>query len=523
VSVAQHLPIVPILLPLATGAALLLVNERRLALKSTISVASATALLASAIALVAHVDASSMLVYRLGDWAAPFGIVLAADALSALLVLLASMLGWSALVFSTARWERAGPRFHALVQFMVMGVNGAFLTGDLFNLFVFFEVLLAASYGLALHGAGSGRVRAGLHYITVNLTASLLFLLGASLVYGVTGTLNMADLSMRIPGVPPADRALLEAGAALLGIAFLTKAGMWPLNFWLPPTYSAAAAPAAALFAVLTKVGVYVVMRTGLLFFGDDGSTSAGFGGAVLVAGGMATLAFGAIGVLASQDLPRLASYSLIVSAGTLLAATGMGRADVTSAALYYLVASTLGVAALYLLTELIERGRAPGADILSVTAEAFVEPEDVLEQEEEVGIAIPATIAVLGVSFACCALVLAGLPPLAGFIGKFALLDALLRESEVSAASWAMFALLIASGLAAIIGLGRAGVRRFWAATDNVVPRVRVIEIAPVVILLALCAALTVEAGAVMRYLESAAAALHDPRPYIDHVLRSP
>jgi multicomponent K+:H+ antiporter subunit D len=197
-----------------------------------------------------------------------------------------------------------------------------------------------------------------------------------------------------------------------------------------------------------------------------------------------------------------------------------MASVTVTSAALYYLVASTLGVSALYLLIELIERARAPGADILAVTAEAFVEPDDTLEQEEEVGIAIPATMAVLGVSFACCALMLAGLPPLAGFIGKFALLDALLDTDRVSTASWLMLGLLIGSGLAAIISMGRAGVRRFWASTDAFVPRVRVIEIAPILLLLGLCAALTIEAGAVMRYLDMAAAALHEPRGYIERVL---
>jgi multicomponent K+:H+ antiporter subunit D len=318
------------------------------------------------------------------------------------------------------------------------------------------------------------------------------------------------------------DRALLEAGAAILGVAFLVKAAMWPLCFWLAPVYSAASAPAAAMFAVLTKVGMYVVMRTWLLFFGEESGASAGFGGELLLIGGMATLAFGAFGVLASQDLRRLASYSLVVSAGTLLAAVAMARVEVTSAALYYLVASTLGVSALYLLTDLIERERAPGADILAVTAEAFVDPDDTLEQDEEVGIAIPATMAVLGVSFACCALMLAGLPPLAGFIGKFALLDALLNADGISTASWVMLGLLIASGFTAIIALARAGVRRFWAADANV-PRVRVIEIGPIVLLLSLCAALTIESGAVMRYLEMASAALHEPRGYIERVLPSP
>jgi multicomponent K+:H+ antiporter subunit D len=520
VNLSEHLVLVPIVLPLATGAAMLLLDERRLAFKAGIGVAAALALVAAAIALVSLADASERQVYQLGNWPAPFGIVLVVDRLSALMVLLASVLGLSSLLYSTARWHRAGPRFHALLQFLLMGVNGAFLTGDLFNLFVFFEVLLAASYALALHGSGAARVRTSLHYIVVNLAASLLFLIGASLIYGATGTLNLADLAVRVSAAAEADRVLFEIGAAILGIAFLVKAGMWPLCFWLPGVYSAASAPAAALFAVLTKVGIYVVLRTWLLFFGDQAGAPGGFGTAWLAFGGMATLAFGAIGVLASQDLSRLASYSLLVSSGTLLAAIGMGNVSVTGAALYYLVASTLGVAALFFLAELMERGRASGAAMLAVTAEAFVDPDEDLDPAEEVGVAIPATIAVLGVSFACCAIVLAGLPPLAGFIGKFALLHALLGINPIPVASWLMLALLIASGFAAIIGMGRVGVRRFWVSRDERVPRVRVIEMVPIVLLLALCAALTIKPGAAMRYVDDAAQAMHAPRDYIEQVL---
>jgi multicomponent K+:H+ antiporter subunit D len=512
----------PIVLPLAAGAVMLLLDERRLALKAAIGIVAALVLVAAALALVSLVDASETHVYRLGDWSAPFGIVLVADRLSALMVLLASVLGLGSLLYSTARWHRAGPRFHALLQFLLMGVNGAFLTGDLFNLFVFFEVLLAASYALALHGSGEARVKASLHYIVLNLAASLLFLIGASLIYGATGTLNFADLAYRLPGAAAGERVLFETGAAILGIAFLVKAGMWPLCFWLPSVYSAASAPAAALFAVLTKVGVYVVLRTWLLFFGDEAGAPPVFGSEWLTFGGMATLAFGAIGVLASQDLSRLASYSLVVSSGTLLAAIGIDNASVTGAALYYLIVSTLGVSALFFLAELMERGRAPGADMLAVTAEAFVDPDEDLEADEEVGIAIPATMAVLGVSFACCAVLLAGLPPLAGFIGKFALLHALLDIDPIRPVSWLMLFLLIASGFAAIIGMGRAGVRRFWASQNEKVPRVRVIEIAPIVLLLTLCAAMTIKPGAVMRYADDAARALHAPQGYIDRVLSS-
>jgi multicomponent K+:H+ antiporter subunit D len=363
-------------------------------------------------------------------------------------------------------------------------------------------------------------VRASLHCITVNLTASLLFLIGASLLYGVTGTLNMADLAARVPTVAAGDRVLLEAGGAILGIAFLVKAGMWPLGFWLPGTYVAASAPAGAMFAILTKIGVYAVLRMWLLLFGDAAGVSTGFGGDWLVVGGMLTLAFGAIGVLASQDMPRLASYSLLVSAGTLLAAIGMADAGVTAAALYYLVVSTLGVSAFFLLIELVERGRKPGADVLAVTAEAFGEADEALEPEEEVGIAIPATMAVLGLAFACCALLIAGLPPLPGFVAKFVLLAAMLGPEPIPAAAWALLVLLTLSGLASVIAMGRVGVRIFWGAEDRNVPRVRVIEMAPVILLLALCIALTVWAGPAMRYLEAAAQGVHAPKVYIEDVL---
>lgn len=508
---ADHLVVLPVVLPLAAGALIVLVDERRYALKAAISLASLLALLAVAARLLALGDATR--VYALGDWPAPFGIVLVADRLSAAMLLLAAVLGLAATVFSLARWQRAGPRFHALVQFLLMGLDGAFLTGDLFNLFVFFELLLAASYGLALYGGGAPRVRASLHYIVVNLTASLFFLIGVSLIYGVTGTLNMADLALRIPAIDPAERSLVEAGTAVLAIAFLVKAGMWPLGFWLPSTYAAASPPAAALFSILSKLGVYAVLRLWLLFYsGDEGAL-------LLAWGGMATLGFAIAGMLATPDLGRLAGYSLLASSGTLLAAIGLGSAAVTGAALYYLIASTLGIAAFFLLIELVQRLRAPGADLLAVTAEAFGLDREA-PPEEDVGVAIPATIALLGLSFASCALLIAGLPPLPGFVAKFALLAALLAPDPVGATAWTLLALIIVSGLASLIALGRAGMRIFWGAEERSAARVRVIELAPVAMLLGLCLALTVAAGPAIRYLQEAAQALHAPHGYIDTVL---
>jgi len=528
IRLGDHLMIVPVVLPLFVGAVMLVLGgERSRNVNAALNVATTFALVAVGIALVREADASPTGVsgvYRLGGWPAPFAIVLVVDRLAALMVLLTSILAAAAVVFSVVRWHRVGIFFHPLFQFLLMGINGAFLTGDLFNLFVFFEVLLAASYGLALHGSGSARVMAGLHYIVINLAASLLFLIGVSLIYGVCGTLNMADLAARIPSIRAENRALAEAGAGILSIAFLVKAGMWPLCFWLPATYAAAPPPVAAIFAILTKVGAYIVLRLWLLLFGDAAGASAQFGGEWLLLGGMATVAFGAIGSLASQDMARLAAFSVLVSSGTVLAAIGMGEVGVTGAALFYLISSTLGLAAFFLLVELVERGREPGADVLAVTRELYGEEHE-LDESEEVGIAIPATMGMLGLTFIACALVISGLPPLSGFIAKFALLTSALnpqgvQDGTVSAAAWVFAVILILSGLAALIAMTRAGIRVFWASPDRAVPRVRLLEIAPVAILLLLCAMQAIQAGPILRFMQATAQSLHAPHDYIRAVL---
>ena len=515
----DHLTVLPIVVPLVAGILAILLGERRRNLVTGLGIVSVLVLVALSVALVRIADGSEagiVRVYRLGNWPAQFGIVLALDRLSALMVLLTSLLGMAALVFSIARWNRAGSHFQPLFQFQLMGINGAFLTGDLFNLFVFFEVMLAASYGLALHGSGAARVRAGLHYIVINLTASLLFLIGVSMIYGVSGTLNMADLAVRIPAVAPEDRALAETGAAILGIAFLIKAAMWPVGFWLPPTYAAASPPAAAVLSILSKVGIYAVLRLWLMLFGDDAGASSGFGGAWLFIGGLLTLAFGSIAVLASQNMARVAGASVLVSSGTLLAAIGAGHVSATGGALFYVASAVPAIGAFFLLIELVERGREPGADILAVTREAFGTDEEE-EREEEVGVAIPATAAVLGIGFIACALLLAGLPPLSGFLAKFAILSPLMSGADaISVGTWALVCAFILSGLATVIAMTRIGIDVFWAAPAASVPRVRVVEIGPVVFLIALCTALTVRPAPVMAYMEATARSLHAPRDYV-------
>ena len=523
----DHLVIAPIVVPMLAGAAMILAGDRRRSATAVIGLASTLLLVALAVLLVAIADTPEVRLYRLGDWPVRFGIVLVLDRLSALMLLLTAILGLAAFVFSLARWHRGGAYFHPLFQFQLMGLNGAFLTGDLFNLFVFFEVMLAASYGMALHGSGTARVRAGLHYIVINLVTSLLFLIGVSVVYGVAGTLNMADLATRMRSVAVEDRALLEAGVAALGVAFLAKAAMWPLGFWLAPTYAAATAPAAAILSILSKVGIYAVLRVWLLLFGPDAGDSAGFGGNALLVGGLLTIAYGSIAVLATQDLPRLAGASVLVSSGTMLAAIGAGGSAVTAGALFYLVSSVLAIGAFFLLIELTERGREVGADVLAVTREAFGTGEEAEDPEdvEEVGVAIPGTVAILGFAFLCCALLLAGLPPLSGFLAKFAMLSPLFggAQAMLPATSWLLVAAFILSGLATVIAMVRSGIEIFWAAPVARTPRVALVEILPVGLLLFLCAALTVGAGPALAYMQATAEALHAPAAYLQGVIGEP
>lgn len=519
----QQLIIVPVLLPLLVGALLIPVNQKRYQLKFAFGLGSGLLLWLVALALLLLADGGhwpdGIGVYLAANWAAPFGIALLVDRLAALMLLLTATIALAVLVFSARRWDRVGVSFHSLFQFLLMGLNGAFLTHDLFNLFVFFEVMLAASYGLVLHGYNLRRIQAGMQYIAVNLVASLLFLLGVALIYAATGTLSLADLGPRVAALGGQDRWLLQVGATVLALAFLSKGAMWPLGFWLPTTYASASAPVAAMLVLMTKVGVYAVLRVWLALFGDPASALAGFGLGALTLGGMATLLFGAIGMLASQDAGRMAGYGAVVSSGTLLAVIGHSGSAVLASGLYYLLGSTLAMAAFMLLLELAERIRPPGAALLALTMEAFA-VED--KPEDPVGVGIPGTLAFLGLSFGACALVITGMPPLAGFIAKFSLFHAMLAAApaQVPASTWLLIALIVLAGLAAIISLMRLGVRTFWASGVVSPPRLQLSEAMPVAALVALCLLLTLQAGPVFGYLGRATEGLLRSTDYSRRVL---
>lgn len=525
----SHLIVAPILLPLLAAAAMLLLDERQRRAKNAIALVTVLALLAIAVTLLAETirlgfsGASGTRVYLVGDWAAPFGIALVADWLSTLMLLLTSILGLTSLLYAFARWDRAGPRFQALFLLQLMGLNGAFLTGDLFNLFVFFEILLAASYGLLLHGSGTTRVKAGLHYVAINVATSLAFLIGVGLIYGVAGTLSMADLATIIPGTSGTELTLLQSGFAVLGIAFLVKAGMWPVGFWLARTYAAAAPPAAALFAILSKVGIYALLRVYLLLFGGEAGWTTNFGEEWLLYGGIATIIYGTLGILAARTLSRVAGYCVMISSGTLLGTIGAGEGAVIGGALFYLVSSTLGISAFYLLLELVERREAEAS--VRAVAEPVFEDEYTgarsVDEEDEIGVVIPASIALLGGGFIFCALLLAGLPPLSGFIAKFALIHGLLNLTQaVPAAIWLLVAMLVVSGMATMIATTRAGIDMIWTPSDRPPPPLRISEAFPVGLLLLICLGLMIFAGPVMRYMDRTGQSLQDRQNYINSVL---
>src|SRR5690606_22533668 len=285
---------------------------------------------------------------------------------------------------------------------------------------------------------------------------------------------NMADLAARAGELGGPDRRLFESGAAILGMAFLIKAAAWPLNFWLPATYANASAPVAAVFMIMTKVGVYALLRIGSLLL-PTGAPAA-FGGEWMFPVGIATLAFGIVGLLAAPQPERQASYCAIMSSGTLFASLGMPGVSLTGPALFYLISSVLALGAFFLLLEMVARTQAFGADLLAVSLEAFdlENPESDDNSHDIVGVAIPAAMAFLGLSFVACALLIAGLPPMSGFIAKFTLLSAALTTAAEAPGpgTWLLIGSVLSSTLACIIALGRSGMRLFWSVEDTITPR---------------------------------------------------
>ncbi len=494
----NHLLILPVLLPLLAGSLLLLGHRLPLPIKRTVSLFACWALLPLAVALLQLAADGELRVYALGNWQAPFGIVLVLDRLAALLLVLNAVLSAFALLYAARGDDVRGAHFHALFQFQLLGINGAFLTGDLFNLFVFFEILLISSYALLVHGNTGPRIRAGVHYVVLNLLGSSLFLIGVSLLYGLTGTLNMADLAVRVASAGADTAPLLAAAGFLLLVVFGLKGAILPLHFWLPAAYAAAPAPVAALFAIMTKIGLYAILRVFTLIYGNQAGELANMANHWLWPLALLTLGLGAVGALAARELQRMLGYLVVVSVGTLLAGIAMGTVEGLSAALYYLLHTTLVSGGLFLLAGLIalQRGVVGGA----------LRPAPALRQP-----------LLLGALFFAGAISVVGLPPFSGFLGKLMLLQA---AGVNQSAAW-LWAVVLGGGLVMLIGASRAGSVLFWRGNAELaesaeVPRGDPLRIVACAALLVCSLLLVFAAQPLQAYVRATAAQLLDVAPYL-------
>lgn len=495
----NHLIIVPILLPLLTGLLLLLLPRQQRVLLHSLSLLSTGVLVMVTVLLLLRANSGDYKVYAAGNWAPPFGIALVLDRLSALMLVLTSTLAFFSLLYTAAeKGKRSGQTLHCLSHFLLLGVNGAFLTGDIFNLFVFFEILLLASYALLLQGGGPARAKAGLHYVVLNLGGSAVFLIAVAILYGLTGTLNMAHLAQRVAEVSAADAPLVAAAAMLLLLVFCLKAALVPLYFWLPRAYASAAAPVAALFAIMTKVGVYAIIRVYTLMFGEHAGELAHVALPWLWPLALLTVALSVAGVLAAKELRVQIAYLLIVSVGTLLAGVALNSDAALSATMFYLLHSTWICAALFLLADQIARQRGDADDRIVSGPR--------LRQH-----------VLLGSLFMLAAVSVIGMPPLSGFLGKVLLLQA---ATGVQAA-W-LWAVVLVGSLAVLTALSRSGSTLFWRTAGPPIeaPAASKYALAAIVGLLGLGMALAIGGECVSDYTRALAQQVLQPQAYIDAVL---
>jgi multicomponent K+:H+ antiporter subunit D len=511
----QHGPVLSVLLPSFTAMGLLLLGDTdgmtaqggshetsRLRWRRRLSLTSVLLGAFMAVGLVLRASAGELFVYQLGEWPAPFGIVLVLDRLSALMVLLTYAVAAPVLWYASGGWDARGRYFHAIFQFQLMGLCGAFLTGDLFNLFVFFEVLLIASYVLLLHGQGRERLRMGLHYVVLNLAGSGLFLIGLAMLYAVTGTLNMVDMAVRVAQLTGESALIARAAALVLLVVFGLKAALVPLYFWLPGTYASASAPVAALFAIMTKVGVYSIIRTHWGIFGVEAGEASLAAQGWLLPLALTSSVLGVLGALAAHSMGRLVAYLTVSSVGTILAGVGLFTPETLSAALYYTLHSTIVIAGLFLLVELMAAQRGDAQDKLR-PAVAVREP------------------VLLGLMMIFGAASAAGLPPLPGFLGKLMVLES---SAALAAQPW-VWTVVLGVGFFTIVGLARAGVVVFWHIQPDTpaTPQASGSSLQLLSaswVFMAMTVALAVFASPVKRYTDAAALQLLDKAAYAEAVL---
>lgn len=516
----DHAPVMSILIPGFTAFILVLLgnpgsgslsHDWRQPWRRGVSCFSMVLGLITAICYLIQANTGVITVYQLSEWSAPFGIVLVLDRLSAFMLVLSYALAVPLIWFASKEWDERGRYFHAMCHFLLMGLCGAFLTGDLFNLFVFFEILLMASYVLLLHGQGKARFQLGIHYVTINLLASALFLIGLGMIYGSVGSLNMADVSRLLPTLAGDQYQIAVAGGLLLFVVFAIKAAILPVGFWLPKTYAVATTPVAALFTIMTKVGIYAIIRVNSMVFNDELSRE--ILSSWLLPIGLVTSVYGVIGAIGAERLRRFVGFMVLSSVGTIVIALSLMNTDAWTAALYYLVHSTIIAATFYLLCGWITSQRGSFKDHLKVAP--------MMKQQTLVSIC-----------FFIIALMMAGLPPFSGFFGKIFILQA---TAESPYQLLIIITVLIVS-LLSIMAFTRLGLVIFWRATkpvDNPNDEAfeeyqKLPEVSPtrndrtIYIFLTGLVAYVIFANPIMNYIHQTAVQLNDSAFYTKSILKT-
>jgi len=498
-----NLLVLPILIP-AMGAALSLLLWRSRALQRAVALGAVAALLAAAGALLQSVAETGIAAVQVGDWPAPYGITLVADVFSAIMAVLAGFMGLAVVLYSFATIDagRESYGYYPLLQVLLMGVCGAFLTGDLFNLYVWFEVLLMASFVLLALGGERAQMEGAIKYVTLNLISSALFLAALGILYGIAGTLNMADLAVKLRG--NSEPGLVMAVTSLFFIAFGIKAAVFPLFFWLPASYHTPPVAVTALFSgLLTKVGVYSLIRTFTLLFVDESGRTQTFLSAIA---GL-TMITGVLGAVAQYDFRRLLSFHIVSQIGYLL----MGLAVMTSAALagaiYFMVHVVLSKSALFLVSGVVERLRGT-YDLKALGGLYAARPW-------------------LAILFLIPALSLAGMPPLSGFFAKLALIQAGLTVER-----YVIVTAALTVGLLTLFSMIKIWTEVFWKLPQGDIgaspaePQLTKSETVqlflPIIAMALLIVALGLAAEPFMSLAQSGAEQLIDSRAYVQTVLEA-
>jgi multicomponent Na+:H+ antiporter subunit D len=499
----QQVVFLPILIPLATAIASILTRRRRRT-QRLISLCGSASLLGSAIVLLATVMGEGIRTIQVGSWPAPFGITLAVDLFSAMMVLVAGLMGFLVVVYSleSADIEHEALGYHPLLHILLLGVCGSFITGDLFNLYVWFEVMLISSFVLLALGGRRGQMEGAIKYVALNLIASSFLLAAIGILYGVAGTLNMADLSRYLHTTP--HTGLTTVLATLFLIAFGIKAAIFPLFFWLPASYHTPPVAVSTLFsALLTKVGVYVLIRIFTLLFIQDVDYSHNL---ILAIAGL-TMVTGVLGAVAQQEFRRLLSFHIVSQIGYPLMGLGLNTRLAIAGALFFTLHVIMAKSALFLTSGLVHR--LTGHNELKKLGGLY---------RSHPGLAI---------LFLLPALSLAGIPPLPGFWAKLTLVKAGLEEG-----SYAIVAAALGVSLLTLFSMTKIWAEAFWKASPETVGEVsghrwshlstgsRFLLYAPIVLLAGLTVLIGLAAEPLIKLSMEAAGQLLNPSGYIEAVL---